>query len=442
MVGGLASHLAPHHAGPVERLVRVLDVAPGPERLGGGTHRFVAAVVDHHVAAVAEAGVVAVEDVAHGLRRAGPDAQQCEARHRRLVGQRRGPLALEELDPVVEEAEALEGLADVVDVGPQVEHLGDGRGGLGGRERAERVGHPDVAAVDLVALEVAAHEHGRPTSARAEVGEVAADGGEPDPVEAALEGAQAGLADLGVGQRGDGVLAPVHRVAAEMGGVHVVGAALEVLAGIAQGLGARQVAVGRALGEVRQAQLVLDVVVVEQRAAQHVEVALGAPLEAAGRAVEDVLLVGGGVEPDPLGQLEQLVTALGRLEVVEDGGQRGLAGEAVLLDHDRQAEVDRQHDDAQRAIVALGPILQRLHDAVARTALLEGVGQGAVETGAGGELRVPHPDALGVVGLTELLGDPLRRVIEVPVAVGPPDVVHDHHRQGRVGGAGHLGEHP
>ena len=85
------------------------------------------------------------------------------------------------------------------------------------------------------------------------------------------------------------------------------------------------------------------------------------------------------VEPDLLGQAQEHVLARRALEVVEHGGELGLRGQELLLDHDRQAEVDRQHDQPQRAVVLGDEVVERGHHPVARPALVLGVGHRRVQ---------------------------------------------------------------
>ena len=69
--------------------------------------------------------------------------------------------------------------------------------------------------------------------------------------------------------------------------------------------------------EVLDAHLVLDVVLVEQRSLQQVEVALDRTLLPRIADAQHVLLPGRGVEPDVLRELEQPVLAREALELVE-----------------------------------------------------------------------------------------------------------------------------
>ena len=71
--------------------------------------------------------------------------------------------------------------------------------------------------------------------------------------------------------------------------------------------------------------LVLEVVLVEQRALEQVEVPARAPVDRRSSASAiDVVLEEHRPEPESLGELEQLLLALGALEAVEHRRQLGL----------------------------------------------------------------------------------------------------------------------
>ena len=206
----------------------------------------------------------------------------------------------------------------------------------------------------------------------------------------------------------------------------------------------REAAVGRVarryLGQVGQADLVLEVVLVHQAAHHAVEVALGEPLDGGLVLEVDPVLEDHGLDAHGLGQLQQEVLALGALQVVEHGGQLGLAGQAGLLHHDGQPEVDGQHHLAQR----LGPlgheVVERGAHTVAGAALGAGVGHGGVEPTPAHQARVAGPHALVSPRLAMLGGHVVGVVVEVAPAVGPAHVVQHQHRERCPVLVGHLPE--
>ena len=105
--------------------------------------------------------------------------------------------------------------------------------------------------------------------------------------------------------------------------------------------------------QVLDAHLVLEVVLVEQRALQQVEVAARGPLRSCCFAlVEDAVLehhrlAAASARPSSISSRRP--AALSRCS--SSATELGLAGDARLLDHDGQPEVDRQHEQAQRLVV-------------------------------------------------------------------------------------------
>jgi hypothetical protein len=291
-------------------------------------------------------------------------------------------------------------------------------------------------------VEVPAHEDRAAAPARGDLGEVARHLLGPDAVEARVEVVEPDATDVRVVEGRHRVGAAVDDVTGAVRGLGVLDPRLEVLERVAQRLRRRQLAVRGGGGDVRQPHLVLDVVVVEQRALEEVRVALPSDLQLAAAAVPDLLLVGGCLQPDALGQLEQAVPAVGRLELVEQGAQFGPLREGLLLGDDRQTEVDGQQDAAQGPVVLVHPVLDRGHHAVALAALDGRVGQLAVEAAPRVQLLATDVHAPALVGPAELLGDAARLVVEVTPAVGPQHVVQDHHGAGPSGRPRHLAEHP
>ena len=111
--------------------------------------------------------------------------------------------ALEEPDPVVEQVEALEAVADEVEVGLEA---GDALAGQasgadrGSGEARKRSATQTRAVGQLVGVEVGPHEDGAAAAAGAALDEVAGDLVGADGVEAALEVVERGPAHGGVGQ--------------------------------------------------------------------------------------------------------------------------------------------------------------------------------------------------------------------------------------------------
>ena len=90
-------------------------------------------------------------------------------------------------------------------------------------------------------------------------------------------------------------------------------------------------------------------------------------------AVVVVVLEEDRLQPGRLRDLQEHVLALGRLEPVEQLRELGLALEPLVLDDDREAEVHREHEHAQRPVVLGDEVVERGHHAVARAALLDRV---------------------------------------------------------------------
>ena len=106
-----------------------------------------------------------------------------------------------------------------------------------------------------------------------------------------------------------------------------------------------------------------------------------------------------------------------------------MAIEACLFGDDRQPEVEREDDAAERAVVLGDEVVERGHHAVARAALVLGVVQLGVHPSAAEQLR---PAALacpfcGTAGGTRR--GSARLVVEVAAPVRPADVVQDQQGQ-------------
>ena len=162
-----------------------------------------------------------------------------------------------------------------------------------------------------------------------------------DDVEVVLEGVEPGAAHVRVGEVARAGLAAVAVAAVLTAATDQGEAVLEVARRVPELAGIEGPAVLEAEQEVVDAGLVLEVVVVEERPLQQVEVARRPLPELALAGVEHVVLEDQSLDPGLLGQLEERVPALDPLELVEHPGQLGLALQPLLRDHDGQPEVDR-----------------------------------------------------------------------------------------------------
>ena len=148
------------------------------------------------------------------------------------------------------------------------------------------------------------------------------------------------------------------------------------------------------------------------------------------------------LEPGRFGDVQELVLARGRLEVIEEPRELGFVLEPGFFHHDRQPEVDRQHEHPQRAVVLLHEVVERGHHAVARATFVDRVVVERIQSALRQHVLRSRANALHLVRLAELLGDALGHVIEIAAAVRPADIVHDEHRQGRAAPARGLAQHP
>ena len=194
--------------------------------------------------------------------------------------------------------------------------------------------------------------------------------------------------------------------------------------------------------EVLEPELVIEVELVEERRREQIEVAGRAARHGVALAVVVVVLEQDRLEPGRLRDLQEIVFAFGRLEVIEEPRELGLLLEPRFLHDDRETEVDRQHQHAQRPVVLGDEVFERGHHAVALAALVDRVVVQRVEPALRQHLLGAGPNALHLVRLAELLGHPFGHVVEVAAPVRPQHVVHDQHGQGSAGLARALTEHP
>ena len=125
---------------------------------------------------------------------------------------------------------------------------------------------------------------------------------------------------------------------------------------------------------------VLEVVLVAEGRLDRVQIAGRGTVEPVVTLVVHVVLEHHRLQADALGEVQQLALALRALETVEFRLELGLAAEAFLVGHDRQAEVDRQDHDPKLTRVLGHEVVQRRADTVAWPALLLGVAHRRVET--------------------------------------------------------------
>ena len=273
----------------------------------------------------------------------------------RRVGQGRVERALQEAHPVVEQVEALEAVAHEVEVGLEARRRPSAAASArdpGSGDARNAIGDPHPAVGELVGVEVGAQEDGAAAAAGAALDEVAGARASARTASRQRSRWSSRARPIAVyGQerrRGAGVRAR----RAERGCAASRRYAILVVADRVAQLDRRPSGrpLGDAGGQVREAHLVLEVVLVEQRGLHDVAgTGPSARSSLLGALEEDVVLEDHRPEADLLGDLEQLAAALGALEAVERGGELGLAREPLLLDDDREAEVDREHDDAGAA---------------------------------------------------------------------------------------------
>ena len=158
-------------------------------------------------------------------------------------------------------------------------------------------------------------------------------------------------------------------------------------------------------------------------------------------AVVVVVLEQHRLEADRLGELEQRRLPSPLSSQSSSRASSGCSVEALFLDDDRETEVDGQHDASQRPVVLGDEVVERGHHAVARAALGDRVVMVGFRPPPGSNRFLSGRMPRLRVRLAELLGDALRRVVQVAPAVRPTHVVHDEDRERRARIPGGRGEH-
>jgi len=111
--------------------------------------------------------------------------------------------------------------------------------------------------------------------------------------------------------------------------------------------GRRRVALDSGLAtEQVEANLVLQVVLVQQCGFDDPQVALGRAFDDLGALEEDVVLEHHRPHPDLFREFEKVVASFRALEMIERRHKAGFATEPLFLDNDRESEIDRQVEPA------------------------------------------------------------------------------------------------
>ena len=217
----------------------------------------------HHDKASGDDPVVErLEHRAHLLRVARPDSEQGHV-VKRCLGERARRRSFEEADAIVEQIEAGERLAYGVEV----------------CRPGEVVGDPDARLGELVGVEKAAHEDCGATAARADVHEIALDRLLADEIQARPEMIEAHAAERRIRE-------PVRTGSARGIGRKLTGLALlleplqrthHVASRVRQLISVDRLSGAEALEQVLNAQLVLEVVLVEQGVPEQVEITARGP---------------------------------------------------------------------------------------------------------------------------------------------------------------------
>ena len=266
----------------------------------------------------------------------------------RRVRQRGRDLTLQEAHAIVEEVEARERVSDDVQIGPLV-HVAPGRAlgrsrCLRPREPAERIGHPDDLGGDLVRGKVTAHEDRAATTPGSALDEVAGHVLAANDFEARLEMLQPVMPHrrgreprLRAGSRRTGASSNLELPREpEQEPLRVV-----------QLCRLRSLAAFGAPAQVLETHLVLEVVLVEQRTLEEVEVAVRGRFEPPLVGEVQVVLEEKVVQADRFGELELAQASLGTLELVEHARQPRALRQPPLVHHDGEPEVERHDHHAE-----------------------------------------------------------------------------------------------
>ena len=194
------------------------------------------------------------------------------------------------------------------------------------RRSAEGVHDPDRGLGHEVRLEVAPQEDGAATPPGAALHQVAGDVPGADQVERLFQVVDADPAHGRPREVGHELVGLVAQATGVAQGGEDLGVAAQQPERIGDLDGRRARPLLEVADQLLDAQLVLDVVLVEQRALEQVQVAVGAGVDLAFAHGEHALLEDGGPQADVLGQLEQLAAAGRALEVVQDARPAGAGG--------------------------------------------------------------------------------------------------------------------
>ena len=283
--------LPPRRGAPVHTLERLGDPVLRAERVNRGLAIRVAVVVDHHEPSGRDPFVGGVEHRPDLVGVVAVDAKQRQRPGPR-VGQCFRGRSLEECHTLVEQIEVREHVPHRVQVGWER----PAAVGAGVAASVEAIGQPDPGAGQLVGLQEAAHEDRGAPAADAAVHEVAGDAVLANGVEDVLQVVQAPAAEAGVGKRfGSARRVGVTRwmLAAQPFEAQPAERHRHVAGRVCEHAGVGGLAGADTLHEVFDPQLVFDVVLVEQRPLQEVEVAAGGACRLSfGRPGHAVLLAG------------------------------------------------------------------------------------------------------------------------------------------------------
>ena len=344
------------------------DASLGEERVDLLAACSVRAVVDEDESAFGEPVVEVIEHRLGFVSSFRPDADQRQLLDGGIDECRcHGPL--EEADAFVEEIEAGEAVAHEVQIGAEP---GDTRTGQGGRvvgfgRGPESVGDPHSSVRELVAVEVGAHEDGAASAAGSALGEVAGYRLAAHHVETLLEVVEARTTHRGVGEeRARGVRVGSRRAATVTLEQPIRGRV--VAHRVAELRRVRRTPLDQAFGEVSHANLVLEVVLVEQRGLDRLEVPADGPVQPVLALVEDVVLEDHRPEAHVFGDASAARSDRPRSRAGPARSRARARHGVAPVDDDRQAEVDGELDHPHRSGVLGHEVVERGHHAVAWSA--------------------------------------------------------------------------